>query len=154
MRVKVKIEERMVRDVTRGKPIPSLAELIWNSLDADADVVDVRTERDTLSLRKVFVRDNGIGIPRKDIPTTFELLGKSWKKDKEKTPGRGRFLHGSEGKGRYRALAVGRIAIWHVVYKDDSGKHLKYSVELNVDTFPDADVSEEAPTTEPCRSDC
>ena len=72
-----------------------------------------RNELDTLS--EVIVRDDGDGIPRACAPEFFRRLGGSWKRPGAQTGG-GRFLHGQEGKGRFKAFAIGNKAEWAVVY--------------------------------------
>jgi hypothetical protein len=49
------------------KPVLGIAELIWNGVDADATVVDVRLNRNGLgSLDSIEVIDNGLGITMVD----------------------------------------------------------------------------------------
>ncbi|MEA3016908.1 MAG: Histidine kinase, gyrase and HSP90-like ATPase, partial [Sphingomonadales bacterium] len=45
-------------------PLDAVSELIWNSLDADADRITVTTEFDALdTMTSLTVADNGSGIP-------------------------------------------------------------------------------------------
>ena len=58
------------------KPILALAELIWNSVDADATQVDVRLNRNSLNgIDAIEVSDNGLGITMVDAQAGFGHLG-------------------------------------------------------------------------------
>lgn len=110
-----------------SQPLAGVAELVWNSLDAEAEAVTVsigRTDLDAVEL--VVVSDDGHGITYDDAIRDFKLLGGSWKK--VGTGGRRlsrngkRSLHGSQGEGRFRAFALGRTAEWTTVTEGLSGK--------------------------------
>jgi hypothetical protein len=98
----------------------ALAELIWNSLDADATRVSIRFDRNRLNgLQAIRVTDNGSGIPYESAPALFGSLGGSWKKLQKRSAG-GRGLHGKSGKGRFIAFALGHRVEWRT--KSKSGK--------------------------------
>ena len=44
----VEVQSDFLEKITRAKPVQALAELIWNSLDADASNVDVFVEQNEL----------------------------------------------------------------------------------------------------------
>jgi RNA-directed DNA polymerase len=68
------------------RPIVSLAELMWNSLDADADKISVSFEQNALgALERIRVTDNGNGIPYGEAELLFGSLGGSWKSMKNRT---------------------------------------------------------------------
>jgi hypothetical protein len=115
----LEVQPDFLEKITRAKPVQALAELIWNALDADASRVSVSLEYNELNtLSAIIVTDDGYGIPRADAPEFFRRLGGSWKKPGATTTG-GRFLHGQEGRGRFKAFALGRVAEWAVVYERD-----------------------------------
>jgi len=90
----------------------SLAELVWNALDADADKVAIRFDRSQLDgLERIRVQDNGTGIPFADATELFGSLGGSWKKMTQRTA-KGRSLHGKSGKGRFIAFSLGGLVEW------------------------------------------
>lgn len=61
----VEVQSDFLEKITRARPIPALAELIWSAFDADASVVDISCEyNDLYSLDAIVVKDNGEGIPR------------------------------------------------------------------------------------------
>jgi len=108
------------------QPLPGVAELVWNSLDAEAEVVIVsiaRTELD--AVESVVVADDGHGMTNDEALRDFKKLGGSWKK--LGTGGRRlskhgtRSLHGSQGEGRFRAFALGRTAEWSTVAANGVG---------------------------------
>ena len=99
------------------KPVLGIAELIWNSVDADATVVDVRLNRNGLgSLDSIEVIDNGLGITMADAQEGFGHLGGSWKQHDHQTKREKRILHGKQGQGRFRAFALCERAEWDTTY--------------------------------------
>src|ERR1035437_3274403 len=120
------------------KPIFGIAELIWNSVDADATDVKVRLNRNSLNaietnadatdvkvrlnrnslnaIETINVIDNGLGITPDDAREGFGHLGGSWKKLERQSRRDKRILHGKQGQGRYRAFAVCERAEWESVY--------------------------------------
>ncbi|WP_068081344.1 ATP-binding protein [Polycladidibacter stylochi] len=138
---RVQVEGDHLQKQTGAKPLQALSELIWNSLDADASRVDVELGSDELAMRSITVRDNGHGIPHCDVEGLFGKLGGSWKRHGNRSKGKGRLLHGKEGKGRLKALALGRVAEWAVRYRD--GKRLlSYKILLMRDDLIDVRVTD------------
>ncbi|CAB3896193.1 ATP-binding protein [Achromobacter mucicolens] len=138
----VEVQSDYLEKITRARPIPALAELIWNAFDADATIVDVSFEYNELGLLDaIVVKDNGAGIARTDAPGFFRFLGGSWKKSKSQTVS-GRFLHGQEGRGRFKAFALGSVAEWAVVYRRD-GKCWSYTIRMTEFDIRHVNVSDE-----------
>jgi Histidine kinase-, DNA gyrase B-, and HSP90-like ATPase len=73
----VKVESDHIKKLTAAKPIPALAELIWNAGDADATRIDVEIETNDLGMHSIIVRDDGHGIPHGEIEHLFGKLGGS-----------------------------------------------------------------------------
>lgn len=125
----VEVQPDYLEKITKAKPIQALAELIWNSLDADATRVSVSFDHNELgALDRITVRDNGSGLPRNDAPECFRRLGGSWKKARNATAN-GRALHGQEGRGRFKVFAIGTHADWTVNYKR-SEKLWSYDISM------------------------
>lgn len=144
----VEVKPDFVDKQTRARPVPALAELIWNSLDADATRVFVEFEYGDLAggMSKITIRDNGVGFPRDKASGLFTSLGGSWKRLTRVT-GDGRQIHGQEGKGRYKAFALGRSVTWHVVHRD--GQHAaNFDVSLFADNLTDVAITPELPTSD------
>jgi hypothetical protein len=99
------------------KPVLGIAELIWNSVDADATTVDVRLNRNVLgSPDSIEVIDNGLGITMADAQEGFGHLGGSWKQHDHQTKREKRILHGKQGQGRFRAFALCERVEWDTTY--------------------------------------
>src|SRR6185369_12264436 len=70
-------------------------------------------------LESIRIIDNGHGMDYRLAEETFGHLGGSWKKTKLHTAS-GRVLHGKEGRGRFKAFALGTLAIWSTRFKDEN----------------------------------
>jgi hypothetical protein len=150
--VKIEIEEDFMARQTRAEPVHALAELIWNSVDADASRVTVEFEFKDLALgmSKIVVYDDGHGIPRDEAKQLFGHLGGSWKRLKRRTSDKNRMVHGQEGRGRYKAFALGKAADWKVCYLA-GGKRKSYTISLLESDLRDIAISDEraAPRQKP-----
>jgi hypothetical protein len=114
------------------KPVLGIAELIWNSVDADATAVDVRLNRNGLgSIDSIEVIDNGLGITMADAQEGFSHLGGSWKQRDHQTK-RGQ-AHPSRQAGPgtlscFRpdhTIENGRGGIWPELKKEQHVKLMK-----------------------------
>src|ERR1700731_4654478 len=142
--VKIEIEEDFLARQTRAEPVHALAELIWNSVDADASRVTVEFEFKDLALgmSKIVVYDDGHGIPRDQAKQLFGHLGGSWKRLRRRTASKDRMVHGQEGRGRYKAFALGKAVDWKVCYL--LGEVPKgYTITLLESDLKDIAISEE-----------
>ncbi|WP_225953168.1 ATP-binding protein [Kibdelosporangium phytohabitans] len=101
--------------------VDAVAELIWNSLDAEADQVDVQMETASIGVAdstltyvtRIVVSDNGHGITPDLAETAFLSLGDSWKKTLNgRTVNNKRALHGNMGRGRFFVYALGSRVTW------------------------------------------
>lgn len=139
-----------IRALSRAqKPVLGIAELIWNSLDADATRVRViLTPNDLRGIESIQVEDNGTGIPPMELESAFGQLGDSWKRDAVVTKSLGRVLHGKKGVGRYRALAIGDSVKWETRYSDGH-QTLAYSIEFDSTDKRKVRATDPVPTTEP-----
>jgi gas vesicle protein len=118
----LEVRDDFINKETHAQPVPALAELIWNSLDADATLVEVKEDKHELGQSRIIIADNGQGFSHSEAPKLFSQLGGSWKHLAGQSKGN-RFLHGAEGKGRLKAFALGRVVDWEVCYLD--GKDFK-----------------------------
>ena len=112
--IEVQVQGDFIERLTSARPVQALAELVWNALDADATKVMINVEQGVLGLEAITVSDNGNGMPYADASVLFGNLGGSWKRLSRRSKSKKRILHGEEGKGRFRALALGRVADWIV----------------------------------------
>jgi hypothetical protein len=105
-----------------SQPLAAAAELVWNSLDAEADSVDVFVARNDLDgVESVRVVDDGHGMSNTMAIRDFRKLGGSWKKGRKTSLNAKRALHGQQGEGRFRAFALGRRAEWSSVAEAATG---------------------------------
>src|SRR5688572_20030243 len=120
-----------LRGLTRCHPSVGIAELIWNSLDADALRIRVWLREAPLGgIGSVEVEDDGTGIDITRVDDAFEKLGGSWKVTKKLSDG-GRVLHGRSGKGRFRAGSIGRLCRWSTVNKAIDGTIHAFDVSID-----------------------
>jgi Histidine kinase-, DNA gyrase B-, and HSP90-like ATPase len=119
-----------------ARPINAIAELVWNGFDAGSEKVQVFYDFNAMDgIESIRVRDSGLGIQRSEIEKLFGNLGASWKKSVARVNGRA--LHGKNGKGRFKAFALGDWVEWNTTYKLDD-KTYKYKItgkSLSLDDF-------------------
>lgn len=143
--IKVEVRPDFLERQAKAQPIQALAELIWNGLDADATAVNVEIENDALGgMSKIVVTDNGHGMPRADAPQLFQNLGGSWKRQRLGTLSLNRMLHGQEGRGRFKAFALGNVVDWKVVY-DNGGTLSRYDIAVLEREIERVRISDEQP---------
>jgi hypothetical protein len=128
--INVEVRPDFLARQAKAQPIQALAELIWNALDADATAVNIDFEHDAIGgMSKIVVSDNGHGMPRAEAPQLFKNLGGSWKRQRTGTLWLNRMLHGREGRGRFKAFALGAVVDWKVIYEKD-GTPFRYDVAV------------------------
>ena len=129
MKIPVNLSADHIKSLTvTNRPLVALAEVIWNGLDADANRVSVRFDRNKLEgLEAIRVNDDGTGINFDHAVNLFGTLGDSWKKTKNRTTG-GRGLHGKNGKGRFRAFSLGSIVEWNTTAHRDGVGLISYKI--------------------------
>ncbi len=114
------IQPDLLESLTRANAIHAIAELVWNSLDADAHGVHIQTDVDDLgTVNRITVVDNGHGIAYAGADKLFENLGGSPKRYNKFSPGN-RILHGKEGRGRILSFTLGS----HIEYICRSGSNV------------------------------
>lgn len=140
-KIHVAVQPDFMKSLAAVRPLAALAEILWNGFDAANStgvkvVLDVNKMGGLESLR---IRDDGEGIPHAEIDTLFGNLGDSWKKAKVRQNGRA--LHGKNGKGRFKAFALGSFVEWHTTY-EKSGKLYSYKITSNSNSLDSFDVTE------------
>ena len=112
-----------IESLFRGSPLAAVEELVWNALDADAREVKVDLITNPLGgVDAVRVTDDGSGIDALKADQTFGNLGGSWKRNVKGTTDGGRRLHGRQGRGRFKAFALGTDVEWRTTMR--AGKDL------------------------------
>jgi len=129
--------------LARGRPVSALAELIWNALDADADRVRIGVlENDLGSPVAIEVVDNGVGITLDEAERAFGSLGGSWKREQRVTSRTSKKMHGRNGKGRFKAFALGHDVEWDSVYLGGDDAPLHFVIKGRSDRLQDFEIGE------------
>lgn len=142
--IQVNVRRDHLTTITTSKnPLHAIAELIWNGLDADADRIAVRLDYNGLGgIEAIRVQDNGLGVSYSEAPSLFGNLGGSWKGQKRRTPS-GRSLHGTFGKGRFKAFALGSLVEWNTTVEHE-GALVDFTIKgwiNNLETFRLSEVT-------------
>ena len=136
----VRVKHDHLRGLTRCHPSVGIAELIWNSLDADANTVCVWLRDGPLAATEVVeVTDDGLGIDVLRVDDAFQKLGGSWKAT-TKVSDQGRILHGHTGKGRFRAASIGRLLRWETVNRRLDGTIHAFGISISTDDLTDVEI--------------
>lgn len=136
-KIHVKAQPDFLQGLTvSARPINAIAELVWNGFDAGSEKVQVFFDFNEMDgIESIRVRDSGQGIQRSQIEEFFGNLGASWKKSAARLNGRA--LHGKNGKGRFKAFALGDWVEWNTTYRFND-KTYKYTItgkSLSLDDF-------------------
>lgn len=120
----VQAQRDHILSLCTASPVQALSELIWNALDADAFDVRVDVVQNSLGgIEQIRIADDGTGIEPEAALAEFGNLGGSWKREAGTTSLSGRALHGSKGRGRFKAFALGDKVEWRTTV-DSPGKGL------------------------------
>lgn len=131
--IQINAKQDFLQRISSTSSINAVAELIWNSLDAGANKIDVIFDDNGIGgLDRVTIVDDGCGIDVDKVQSLFGNLGDSWKKHTERFNNRP--LHGQKGEGRFKAFAIGSCVTWESVYKNSQdGKHYKFTIKGYID---------------------
>lgn len=137
-------QDHIAKYVKANPLILGITELIWNSLDAGANKILINTKDNGLNgFEYIDVIDDGEGCSYLQALNAFKYIGNSYKRNINKTTNGKRCLHGSEGRGRYKALSIGNLVKFFSVYidKEDNLKK-EFSVILSSADLSVSDISE------------
>lgn len=142
MYYRVSVQEDHLHSITSSLPIRALAELIWNSLDAQSNEVEISFMVSPMgAINCIYIRDDGCGIPHNDARVLFENLGGSWKRTYQNSKnGKSRPMHGKNGKGRFKAFALGLSVIWNTTYKDSDDKFYSYQIKGSLNNLSSGEI--------------
>lgn len=117
--IKLDSGNKHIEKITRSTAENAIAEIIWNSLDADADNIDLKINYDGLgNIEYITISDDGCGLPFDEFKNNYCQLGFSMKPVSKKTPKFG-LLHGKKGEGKFKILSsVAQVEIKSVYQKD------------------------------------
>lgn len=143
----IEVQGDFLTKQTHAQPTQALAELIWNSLDADATLVEVKEDSYGVGEPRIIISDNGTGFSHKEAPDLFSHLGGSWKHQTGETKEKRRFLHGSEGKGRLKAFSLGRVVDWEVCCREEN-EFKQFSVSMIGNSLREVRITDPLPARE------
>ena len=123
-------KDRVLSNAEKATAAETIAELLWNALDAEATTITARVTRNELgAATSLTIIDNGSGIPHCDAHDLFLTEGDSWKKDKRFSPNISRPMHGQLGRGRLLIYSIADRAEWSTVAEDGKdGPVLSYKI--------------------------
>ncbi len=135
------VERDHIDSLTKANGTTALAELIWNSIDADASIINIEFKRDELgNYSYIKISDNGHGLQFEKAKVVFGKLGGSDKKINRQSPN-GRIYHGKEGKGRFKSMALGDLVSFHSTFKSN-GHYGYFSITINRNDLSHAVISD------------
>lgn len=112
--INVGIEPDAIEKFSKVSADQAIEELIWNAIDAEASQIEIVLHRRELDrITRVVISDDGHGIAIEDAERIFGSIGGSLKRLRRRSPKLDRPYHGKEGRGRYKALSLGRHIEWH-----------------------------------------
>ena len=114
--LEIKVEKDHIESLTKASGVTAMAELIWNSLDADANNIEINYKSNDLKVEHITVTDDGHGMDYATAENAFETIGGSDKKQRSRSKD-GRVLHGKEGKGRFKVYALGNLITYKSIYQ-------------------------------------
>lgn len=143
-RLNVEVQDDFIERQSKASPLRALSELVWNALDGEATKVRIELHRSDLAggISQIIVQDNGTGFSHDDAVQYFQSLGGSWKRQTRATPNLKRQIHGQEGRGRYKALALGEVAIWNVCFQDEDGTVKSFAIKMDADDYASIELSD------------
>lgn len=149
-RIEVNVKEDHLSRLVTSDPVAGVVELIWNSLDSEADQIHVSLATSHLgAVDELEVEDNGHGMTYEEAVAGFSSLGGSWKLGTRHSKNRKRLLHGRHGKGRWRAFAIGDEVTWDSVAKGGDGSRLRVILRGSSKSLNAFEISEPESTSDP-----
>lgn len=138
--VNIQVAKDHLERLTKSNGTSAIMELIWNSLDADSKSIQIKTVDGSLGINQITIEDDGNGITYKDAELVFGTLGGSAKKTVRISPGK-RKLHGEEGKGRFKGLALGSSLKFESSYKEN-GIFKQFDIRVDANNIRGAEISD------------
>ncbi len=146
--LEIHVERDHLISLTKVNGTTAIAELIWNSLDADAKNIEIKYIKNEIRIDSIEVIDDGHGIAIDTALKAFQSLGGSNKKFSVFSPGH-RALHGKEGKGRLKVFALGDLVTFSSSYYDSNIDRYKFfSIKMDKSQINRAFVSDQIENSE------
>src|SRR5665213_1339245 len=130
-KIPVRVSNEHIQRLSQCSPTDAIIELVWNSVDASATLINLDVERNDLNgIEAITITDNGEGISEEQAESAFGNLGASIKTDQTQNA-RGKFVHGKLGQGRFRAFSLGTNVQWDTKHATTDGIIVKGDIEHN-----------------------
>lgn len=142
-------DDDVLKRLVSDQPQDGLAQLIWNSIDADASSIDIVLDRGPMEgVDAVTITDDGVGF---GIDVASEQLARFGGSAKGTlgVSAAGRELHGSKGEGRFHALWPGSVLVWESVTEDEAGDRLLVRVRTSAEAPQHGQIEGPEPTDRP-----
>lgn len=94
--INISVTDDHLSRVSKASVLKAIEELIWNSLDADADNISIKIKKSTLGNSEIIIEDDGTGISHDRAKNSMGRIGDSWKRNKSITD-KNRAVHGNKG---------------------------------------------------------
>jgi hypothetical protein len=138
--VSIQVAKDHLEKLTKANGTTALMELIWNSLDADAKNITVKTKDSGIGISQITIEDDGLGIRYDDAELIFGSLGGSVKKNRRFSLGNRKF-HGEEGKGRFKSLSLGQRVKFESTFAEN-GSFKYFDVTIDINNLQDSNISD------------
>ena len=132
-----------IKKVLKGfSPVEAVAEYIWNGYDANATIVTVQIDANSIEgINSITISDNGSGIAYETLDQKFKPFYESNKTLYRNEDNSSSALHGKNGIGRLTFFVFAHKAKWITTYRKDD-KLFSYSIEISENDLDDYSASE------------
>ena len=139
--INISVTDDHLSRVSKASVLKAIEELIWNSLDADADNISIKIKKSTLGNSEIIIEDDGTGISYDRAKNSMGRIGDSWKRNKSITD-KNRAVHGNKGEGRFKAFSLGRVIDWDSVFIDKDGNFCSFRISAISDNKNELNCSD------------
>lgn len=140
---KIVLGSNGIKKVLKGfSPVEAVSEYIWNGYDANATIVDVKIDANSIEgVNSITISDNGSGIAYESLDQKFKPFYESNKILYRNEDNSSSALHGKNGIGRLTFFSFAYKAKWVTTYKKDD-KMFRYSIEISENDLENYKASE------------
>lgn len=140
---KIVLGSNGIKKVLKGfSPVEAVAEYIWNGYDANATIVDVQIDTNSIEgVNSITISDNGSGIAYETLDQKFKPFYESNKTLYRNEDNSSSALHGKNGIGRLTFFSFADKAKWITTYRKDD-KLFRYSIEITENDLENYSASE------------
>jgi len=138
----VVITDEAIQKLFKNTALIALSEAIWNAIDAKARNISINFQKNQSDvIEKIFIEDDGDGLPIENFDEYFLQYQKSWKAESLKD------YHGKKGEGRFKLMAIAKNIEWKTSYRTSEDKYKQYSIFATKKQPKSFNVTDEVDTT-------